>query len=167
MTRGGYTLLEMVLVMFLLVLVAAFVFSLTGAGSTAYLRLQEQQDLSADLRTGLSYIDVKIRSHDAAGQIWTAPRPDNSQTALVMRKTAGDAPYVTWIYIHEGYLCELFIPEQAAFKPELGSRIAAADVLEVGFSDRQKLLVTLTRQAGDNALTRSRTILLRSGGETP
>jgi len=40
MTRGGYTLVEMVLVMFLLVLVAAFVFSLTGAGSAAYLRLQ-------------------------------------------------------------------------------------------------------------------------------
>ena len=138
MTRGGYTLIEMVLVMFLLVLVAAFVFSLTGAGSTAYLRLQEQQDLSADLRTGLSYIDVKIRSHDAP-----------------------------WFYSQGGYLGERFIPGQTAFKPELGSRIAAADVLEVGFSDRQKLLVTLTRQTGDKALTRSRTILLRSGGETP
>jgi prepilin-type N-terminal cleavage/methylation domain-containing protein len=167
MTRRGYTLIEMVLVMFLLVLVASLVFSLTGAGATAYLRLQQKQDLAADLRTGLSYLDVKIRSHDAAGQIWSDQRPDNGEAALVLRRTAADAPYVTWIFIHEGYLCELFIPERAAFSPGLGSRIAAADRLDIRFADERQLTVTLSRQTDDGTLSRSRTILLRSGGLLP
>ena len=41
--RGGYTLIELVLVLLLLVLVASAVFTLAASGSQAFLRLSGRQ----------------------------------------------------------------------------------------------------------------------------
>ena len=163
MRRSGYTLVEMVLVMFLLMLVSFYVFSVTGLGSSAYLRLHDWQRQTSDLRIGISYIDVKTRSHDEADAISIRPDPFSGADALVISRDIGSQRYLTWIYVYDGYLYELFIREQGSATPEMGNRIARMDRLEVSMAGSGSLRITLHRQNGASLQTRSRVIRLNSG----
>lgn len=167
MKRRGYTLIEMVLVMFLLILVSFFVFTATSMGSSAYLRLNAWQERTSDLRIGLSYIDVKVRSNDALGQMSIQPDPFTGADALVFSRVVDDQLYRTWIYVHEGYLFELFVPEKAVVSPEMGNRIARVDRLELKRSGSDLLTVTVSRKSGDTIQKRSRTIRMNSEVMTP
>lgn len=167
MRRQGYTLIEMVLVLFLLILVSFFVFTVTGIGSSAYLRLTDWQNRTSDLRIGLSYIDVKVRSHDTAGMIGVRPDPFNGDDALVITRLIGDERYLIWIYVYDGHLYELFVPENADVTPEMGNRIAGADALRVSMPNSRQLDVTLVRRLGEEEQSRSRSIWLHTGGTRP
>ena len=163
MTRRGYTLVELVLVMFLLIMVAFFVFAVTGAGSQTYLRLQDRQERISDLRTGLSYIDVKIRSHDRTGSLAVETEPIGGSPAVTIRQDIDGAFYTTWIFVYDGYLCELFISTDIPFDPALASRIVRVDGMTIARSGASAITVTLERQDGPDRQIRSRTVGLRSG----
>jgi prepilin-type N-terminal cleavage/methylation domain-containing protein len=162
--KRGYSLIELVLVMFLLVLVAFYVFSVTGIGSQAYLRLTERQNLTADLRIGLSYLDVKIKTNDRSGAVSIRPDPFTGQTALLIGHEIDGQPYQTWIYLYDGALYELFVSERATVNPAMGNRIVAMDALQLDQPAGNLIRVTLVRGTGQEARTRTRTIGLRSDG---
>lgn len=166
--RGGYGLIELVLVLMLLVLVASLVFTLAGYGSQSYLRLTAKQSQAADLRTGLSYLDVQLRKHDTQQQLAVRPDPFNGEPALHITQSAGSQTFVTWIYLLDGYLCELTTLEGTAVNSAMGNRIAPIDDLDLEPVEQGALKVTLTRQSPGQAIIRgSRTIVLRAGGVTP
>ena len=167
MKRQGYTLIEMVLVMFLLILVSFFVFTVTGIGSSADLRLSDWQRQTSDLRVGISYIDVKTRSHDAADMISIQPDPFSGADALVISSEIAGQTYLTWIYIHDGHLCELFIRAGGAATPEMGNRIARIDELALDISGGTLLQVTLSRHNGGQLQKRTRSIKLNSEVSRP
>lgn len=162
--RQGYTLIELVLVLALLVLIAIFVFVLTGSGSQAYLRLTASQSQASDLRIGLSYINVQLRSHDSQGMIDLRQDPFGGSPALVLSREMEGKTYLTWIYVREGYLCELFLAETTLPVPEMATRIVAADSLTLIRRSDDALQVILTRQDGEVTVQRSRTLTLRSQG---
>jgi len=166
--RGGYTLIELVLVLMLLVLIASLVFTLADAGSQSYLRLTAKQNQAADLRTALSYLDVQLRKHDTLEQLAVRPDPFNGEPALLITQTAGSQTFVTWIYLLDGYLCELTTLEGTAVSAAMGSRIAPLDDLDLEPVEQGALKITLTRQSPGQAIIRgSRTVVLRAGGVTP
>ncbi|MEA4889481.1 MAG: DUF4860 domain-containing protein [Clostridiaceae bacterium] len=165
--RQGYTLIELVLVMFLLILIAFYVFTLTGIGSQTYLRLNAKQNETSDLRIGLSYINVQVRKHDAADALSIRKDPFEGGPALVVSQVLDGETYLTWIYIHDGYLCELFVADQAKVTPEMASKIAAADELHLESGGSDALKVTLVRYSDNGAEERSRVISLKSGGISP
>ncbi|MDW7657023.1 MAG: DUF4860 domain-containing protein [Bacillota bacterium] len=167
MRRRGYTLIEMVLVMFLLILVSFYVFTLTGVGSSAWLRLTDWQNSTSDLRIGISYIDVKVRSHDVAGRIDIRPDPFSGNDALVISRPVGEETFLTWIYIHDGSLYELFVRENAAVTPEMGNKIADIQTMQLSMPSPRQLSVTLVNGSGEMARSRTRTIGLNSGGVGP
>ena len=162
--KKGYTLVELVLVLALLVLIAIFVFVLTGSGSQAYLRLTASQNQSSDLRIGLSYINVKLRSHDGQGMVDLRPDPFGGSPALVLSRELEGETYLTWIYVREGYLCELFLAETTTPLPEMATRIVKADSLALIRRSDEALQVVLSRQDGEKIGQRSRTLTLRSIG---
>ena len=77
--RGGYTLIELALVLMLLILVASVVFTLAGTGSRTYLRIAAKQNQASDMRTALSYIDVQVRKHDVRDALSIRPDPFRSE----------------------------------------------------------------------------------------
>ena len=162
--RRGYTLIELVLVLALLVLIAIFVFVLTGSGSQAYLRLTASQNQDSDLRIGLSYINVKLRSFDGQGMIDLQPDPFGGSPALLLSSDIEGESYLTWIYVREGYLCELFLAESTTPVPEMATKIVAADSLMLIRQPDEALQVILTRADGVMTGQRSRTVTLRSKG---
>lgn len=163
--RRGYTLIELVLVLMLLVLVSGVVFILAASGSQTYLRLAEKQNQSTDLRTGLSYLDVQIRKHDTQGALSIRSGPFDSQPSLVISQEISGQLYLTYIYLHDGYLCELFVADDTVITDGMGSRIAAINSMQFDTLADGSIQITLSRQSGDQALiSGSRTIFLRAGG---
>jgi prepilin-type N-terminal cleavage/methylation domain-containing protein len=164
----GYTLIELVLVLMLLVLIAVAVFILAATGSQTLLRLQERQSQAADLRTGLSYIDVQVHKHDASGALSIRQDPFAGGQALVIEQMLDNRTFLTWIFIQDGYLCELFVEQGAYVSREMSSQIVRMDALELKTTGRDDLQVSLTRQAeGLSPQRASRLIYLRSGGVAP
>lgn len=163
--RGGYTLIELVLVLLLLILVASAVFTLAAAGSQTYLRLTAKQGQAADLRTGLSYLDVQVRKHDLKQSLNIRPDPFGSQPALAIEQDIEGEMYVTWIYLLDGYLCELFVAQDAEVNPEMGSRIVPMNEMELDILGDDAIRITLSRQAeGQARIQGSRIVYLRAGG---
>ncbi len=163
--RRGYTLIELVLVLMLLILVASMVFLLSATGSQTYLRLTAKQAQAADLRTGLSYLDVQIRQHDEQGALSITPGPFDSSPALAIKRIINDKTYTTWIYLRDGYLCELFVAEETVIMPDMGSRIVAMDGFAMEPLADGAIKITLSRQAKDQAeIVGSRIICLKAGG---
>lgn len=107
--RGGFSLIELVLVMLLLIFVAVSVFLLTGAGSAAYIRLSDNRRASSDLRIALSYIDVRIKKMDGTGQVTVCPAPFGQGQALLLSQHIESGDYETYLYVDGGRLKELTI----------------------------------------------------------
>jgi hypothetical protein len=168
MRRCGYTLIELVLVLFLLILVAIGVFTLAASGSQAFLRLSDRQSLNADLRTGLSYLDVQVRKHDSQQSLSIQPDPFDAGPALVVEQSIEDKAFLTWIYVHDGYLSELFVEAGAAVTPDMASRIVRMDEMRLEQVAADAMRITLIRRPeGENPLEASRLIYLRAGGTGP
>jgi prepilin-type N-terminal cleavage/methylation domain-containing protein len=171
MKRHGYTLIELVLVMFLLVLVAFFVFTLAGAGSQAFLRLSESQRQQAELRIAVSYLDVKIKKADHENGLSIKPNPyDASQSALRLTESINGIEYLTWIFWRDGKLQELVVDANATLTPEMGTPIATLAAIQLKSLSPHLLQVTVTADPGSDSPVDtqvSRIFFLRSGGLTP
>ena len=94
--------------MMLLILVASLVFSLTAAGSRAWMRLTEAGDRRTELRTAMSYIDVQLKKSDSIDSISVGSDPSGNGTAIklvreIKNPTIPDFDRSeTWIYVREG-----------------------------------------------------------------
>lgn len=168
--RRGYTLIELVLVMLLLVFVAASVFLLTGAGSSAYARLSSNRSTASDLRIALSYLDVRIKKIDGVGQVTVRNAPFGGGQALLLTQNIETVDYETYIYVDEGVLKELFIEKGQPVTREMASDIAQAEALEIHLeSDRLLSVTLLTRVSSSTASEKAprratQWIYLRTGG---
>jgi len=141
--RGGYTLIELVLVMLLLTFVAVSVFLLTGVGSSAYARLSDGRSRASDLRIALSYMDVRVKKIDGIGRVDTVPAPFGGGQALRLTQRLEDTDYETYLYVDQGVLKELYIRKGEALTPDMASDLARADALQVHFETDRLLAVTL------------------------
>ncbi|MDD4461707.1 MAG: DUF4860 domain-containing protein [Eubacteriales bacterium] len=170
--KRGYTLIELVLVIFLLLFIAMAVFSLTGIGSQSYSRLVQKQDVQSDLRVGLSYLDVRMKQHDVSGAVtvMNAPFANTAETArpvLRIQRSYADVVYNLWIYEYDGYLCELLTRPDADITAEMGSRIVAMDQVFFDHLTEDTLQVRMSRRSDSGVLTtQTRTFTLRSEGES-
>ena len=165
--RKGYTLIELILVMFLLLFIALAVFSLTRVGSEAYLRLTSQQSLQSDLRIATSYLDVKLKQNDTAGAVMLARPPfaDHEGESLKIVRTIEGFPYELWIFHYDGYLYELLTEPDSLVTPDMGNRIVRADDFELVYEADDALRVMISRfDDQGRRYQRERIITLRTGG---
>ena len=175
-SKSGYSLVELVLVMMLLVLVASLVFSLTAAGGRAWMRLTESGNRRTDIRTAMSYIDVQLKKSDSFDSINIGTDPTGSGTAIKLVREIKNPTIPdfnkseTWIYIQDGRLYELHtlpgMPMQDAMSA--GQPLANADSWEIRIISDELLEVTLNikHQQDDREIIESMTrqFYIRSGG---
>jgi prepilin-type N-terminal cleavage/methylation domain-containing protein len=160
-SRKGYTLIELVLVLLLLTFVAVAVFLLTDVGSAAYARIYANRDQSADLRIGLSYLDVRLKKIDGVGTVEIRPAPFGGGQALVLTQEIEGDVYETQLYVEAGMLKELFSRKGLEVNADMAAEIARADKMEVRFAGKQLLVLTLT-SGSDTPLSASQWIHLRA-----
>ena len=121
-----------------------------------YQRLTERDARSYEARTAVMYVATKVRQNDRAGGITVEQLGDND--ALVLTETVEGETFRTWIYCHEGYLYELFMPADLEAAPEYGERLLPVEDLQLKLQDG--LLSAVVTQSG--GMRRELQLMLRS-----
>jgi prepilin-type N-terminal cleavage/methylation domain-containing protein len=103
-SKKGYSLVELVLVMMLLVLVASLVFSLTAAGSRAWMRLTESGNRRTELRTAMSYIDVQLKKSDSLNSVSIGADPTGSGAAIKLIREIKNPTIPDFNHPRPGYI---------------------------------------------------------------
>ena len=126
----------------LLLLLAAGILTVLLGGAAVYRRQNSHGQESGDRRTAALYLTNQIRR---------APQGVTLETfggcqALVLREQVADTGYITRIYCHDGWLRQLFTPENGEFSPEDGEKVLplaslaltqAGGLLEMQLTDLQ------------------------------
>ena len=121
----------MALLLFGVFAVCLMVVLLTGADS--YQGLTRRDQASSDGRTCAQYLATRVRQADIDQSV-TVGEFGGSGALCFTQSIVGD-DYVTWVYVYDGWLMELFCKADSNLKPEDGERIMTARSLTVSEED--------------------------------
>ena len=146
---------------FALVLFCAFALSMLlvlMTGATSYQDIRDAVENHNSENLCVSYIATKVRHSDMAdgvaiGEIGEAP-------AIVLSIEAGGFYYDTYVYLHDGYVKELFVERGYDVVPEDGLNVMAVNELDFDFTEDGLLHVLCIGTGGRAAET---FLSLRSG----
>lgn len=118
-------------------------------GASVYQRVGARNETAWDQRTALSYIEAKIRHHDAYDAIEIGPYLGYEELGeidtLYLSQQIGERTYQTMIYLADGWIYELFCEKGLQFHPADGSKILQAQSLEFDYlTDSGLLQITCT-----------------------
>ena len=116
----------MALLVFFLLAVSLLLVLLSGAD--VYQRLAAEGETQYRRRTATQYITTRIRQAEAV-----LAEDFAGAEALVFPETVDDKRYLTRVYCHDGYLKELFTPEEGSFLPEDGEKLLELEALTFSF----------------------------------
>ena len=131
--KKGYTLVELMFVMVLLLLFGILTFELVVSGSNAYKNVIRGRNTASELRVALSYMDMRLRQNDEAGLIRVDKNPLNQGDALVITEEYEGDIYETWIYCDEGKLREAIVKKGETPDNSISTEVADIDRLAVDY----------------------------------
>lgn len=143
--EGGYSLIEMSVVMMLLVLFGLGVFMLAASSTTAYETLVKDKSIGEDLRIVSSYVSTKLRQNDRVDSIFVMEDYFGTSDALVIYEEISGENYVTWIYMSDGNLREVTVPEALEPNDDLSFIIASIDTFNITV-DRNSALFSMSKE---------------------
>ena len=133
---------------------------LTGAG--VYQRLVERDRSAYEERTLRQYLTSRVHQCDRIDsvRVYSFTGGTGSDTLFLTEKIEGE-PYVTRIYVHDGYVRELFSSPYAELAPEDGEKVLEADCVVFSYDASLQLLrVDVTEPDGKSVQI---LLYLRSG----
>ncbi|MBQ3076510.1 MAG: DUF4860 domain-containing protein [Clostridia bacterium] len=101
-------------------------------GADLYRGLVARDDAAYSYRTGAGYLASRVRQAENPGLVSVEPFGDGE--ALMLTEPYGERRYITVIYCHEGWLCELFTESGGAWDPAAGERVMRAESLELSLA---------------------------------
>ena len=148
-----------------LVLILFFVYAgcallLSVLGISSYSRTVSVLQEGFNERSGILYIAQKVQQNDVAGSVQISSYQGNDALVLIEQETG--MGFETWIFIQDGYLCELLISSGADIIPTQAQRIMPMQALDLQLSSENLLTVSVTTTADSvNVIS----LALRSSGE--
>ena len=137
--------MEDLLALLLFGVFAACILSVLLTGADAYRRLTVRDDASCDRRTAAQYLSTKIRQGDRLGGV-TVEHLGGEPTLALSEDVEGET-YVTWIYVEDGYLRELFSAADAGLERADGEKILPSEAVTFSL-EHGVLAAELTAQDG-------------------
>ncbi len=128
-------------------------------GADAYRSLTERDQTAYDRRVCAQYLAARVRQADRLDGVKVESFGDGDALALIEDIDGYD--YVTYVYLCDGYLMELFCAAGSGLTPDAGEKIMPAEMLSLSLEGR-KLQIELTPPGGEPAAL---TLSLRSGEE--
>lgn len=107
-----------------------------------YRRTVENSSLNYTAQTTLSYITEKIHQNDTAGSVSISTF--DGHEALILTQTYHDTDYVTYIYVHNGNLMELYTKSGTTLTADAGRSILPLKALTMEFYDIDTLYFSCT-----------------------
>lgn len=151
----GYSLIEMSVTMLLLVLFGLGIFMLAASSSGAYEMLTSDKSNNENIRIASSYITTKLRQNDRVNSVEVVQSYSDQSDALVISEVISGETYLTWIYMSEGKLREVTIPESLSPNDDLSFIISDIDSFELSV-DGNTILFSLVKEdriLSDKAVT--------------
>ncbi len=102
---------------------------------------------SYNMRTSLLYIGEKLRQSEEIGQIRLGETEQSD--AIIMQQVVADSVYETWIYIEDGYLCEVLLAEGMEPLTGIGQRIMPLSAMALSETIPGLLEVEVTDTEGN------------------
>lgn len=140
-------------VVFVLVLFAVFTASalvLVILGANVYQKTVKNMGACYNSRIATSYITQKIRQNDSYDTVHVGKLL--SQDALIFSSTIGEDSYSTYIYCHDGSLCELFMKTDSNIGTDplsAGNRIMDVESFAITEINDNLLCISLTPTDGE------------------
>ena len=125
-------------------------------GAKAYRAVTQRDNAAFDGRTAAQYISTRVHQGDERGML-SAGELDGC-SALILTEDVEGVIYRTFVYVYEGYLCELFTAESSGLGAADGEKLFPLESLT--FSEKNGVIVAALP---DSTLT----FALRSGREVP
>ena len=116
---------DILFVITLFVVFAISVLMLTGTGAGVYQNIVDDMDNNYDSRTAGTYLFNRIHRADENGNVTVGDF--NGDNAILMLEEIDNITYCTYLYYHEGNLCELFTRYGQNIDPEYGNVIIALE----------------------------------------
>lgn len=129
----------------LLALFALFALIIVTAGARVYQNVRtdaEEMDLG---RTALAYVSNKLRAADAADAVRIFDTQEGP--GLKLSEQIDGEDYATYIYLHDGYICEYMGLSSRAFEAAFGDKLLQAADFSVTAADGV-LTVSVTSASG-------------------
>lgn len=120
---------------------AVCILSVLLTGASAYKRLAARNDGSYDIRTCTQYIATKIHRAQFADAV--SVEDFDGANCLVLKEIIDGDTYLTRIYSYNGWLYELFCPEDGEFTPADGEKILEVNHLEFSIQEGDLLRLTV------------------------
>ena len=117
----------------MLLFFALSVVSVVLFGARTFRGIREDLDVVYYERTASSYISAKLRRADTAGSVYFTEFNDGPAIGICER--IDGEPYVTYIYVYDGYLTELFCPEGVLLPGAAGEKVVPLDSMEITVSE--------------------------------
>ena len=127
-------------------------------GADAYGTLTQRDQAGFERRTTAQYIAARLHHADQSGAVLV--RDFSGESALVLKEDIDGMMYETIVYCYDGYLCELFVPEDGGFEPEDGTQLMELK----GLTFRMEEDILTADITHVNESTQSLTLVLRSEG---
>ncbi|SDZ03884.1 DUF4860 domain-containing protein [Tindallia californiensis] len=146
----GYSLIELILVMALLVFLGLGTFTLIIASNEATHRMVDRQDQQSQRRVAASYINTRLRQNDKAGAVSLRTDPALPSEALVIEEVYFGEIFENWIYQEDGKLKEIIISPGQERRQDFSYIITEIDFFDV---EKDPVLGGLWLSVGHNLET--------------
>ena len=140
MEKKGGQKIDTVFVLMIYCVYALSVLVVLMLGGNVYKNMTAISREGYNERTCLSYIWTKLKNNDDGGMITVGQF--GGVSALLLNEVYGDTVYQTRIYLHDGWVYELFCEEGMDFDPEDGMQMIRADSLGFEMLDSGMIKVT-------------------------
>ncbi len=124
-------------------------------GAKAYRTVTARDAAAFDSRTAVQYLSTRVRQGDS-GKLSVGELDGCS--ALILTEDIEGETYCTFVYVYEGFLCELFTAEESGLGPADGEKLFALESLTASMAGSH-----ITVELPETTLT----FALRSGREVP
>ncbi len=143
---SGKRIVDIFFVVCLFALYLVCTFTLCIIGINVYQKSINDSAENYNIRTSVLYITEKSRQNLSTNGIRIDEVSDSS--ALVLSQTIEGAVYNTWMYVEDGYLCEVLMPEGSEVIPDIGQKIMPLQKLELNIDDNNLLTINVTDESG-------------------
>ena len=116
-------------------------------GANVYKTTIRDMGENFNTRTSLTYVSTKAAQNDMEGAVFLTDL-EGTQALVLEKPIAGDT-YQTWIYYHDGSLCEVFVKKGTEMTLSSGSPIVDVPMFRFEQVDLTTLRMTSVNEAGD------------------
>lgn len=120
--------------------------SLVLSGAHIYQSTTDGLKQNYTVRTAVAYLQEKVREYSSSSQVEVLI--ENNQTVLALYEP-DDTGYVTYIYLYQGKLRELFTKKERGIEWESGQELVAADTFFVIKQKEDLLRIDLSGNGQD------------------